>query len=184
MGHLHTFAISTSDLRISEPSTISATNQWWINIRKWTCEPEVALGDAGAGLPVTWEALYVWLRQKLNGTESRRTPKVARVIRDSGFFRGLFSRSCWRCLGMEEITNTVSVLCSMLMSAGVCVYTIACVRVLIYIEHNDNVSWWVYVDVNILTYTFWYILMHVGVCSHAFLFFQLTGAHWTSPCAQ
>ena len=42
---------------------------------------------------------------------------------------------------MEEITNTVSVLCSMLMSAGVCVYTIACVRVLIYIEHNDNVSW-------------------------------------------
>ena len=72
-----------------------------------------------------------------------KDPKVARVIRDSGFFGGLFGRSCWRCLGMEETTNTVSVQYSMLMSAGVCIhYIIACVRVLIYLpEYNDNVSW-------------------------------------------
>ena len=80
-----TFTMSTSDLRISEPSTISTTNQWWINIRKWTCEPEVALGDAGAGLPETWEALYVWLHQKLNGTESWRTPKLLELLETQVF---------------------------------------------------------------------------------------------------
>ena len=98
-----------------------------------------------------------------------------RVTRYSGFFRGPFSKSCWRFLGMEETTKTVSVQYSMLMSAGVCVYIStwllhACVCWFMlsiwYIMYMlVSICWCTRPDV--------YMLMHIGVCSHKVFLIQL-----------